>query len=573
MSESPIYLSVLVLLGSVAMLMYGMKIMSEGLQKMAGSQLRNLLGAMTTNRFTGLLSGAFITTSIQSSTATTVMTVSFVNAGVLSLRQAISVIMGANIGTTVTAWIMVLGGSSNYMTYVVYGAILLGIILIYCKKNTLQNMGEFVMGLSFMLLGLSTLGANAKAMNLGENEAVLSFFGSLSDMGYGSYFIFLILGGLLTFAVQSSAAIMAITITLCATGALDIRMGIALVMGENIGTTITSNIIALNASTQARRAAMAHLLFNVFGVVWVMAIFPYFVDFVCSLVGVNPADASALTDKSVLSTVLAAFHSSFNVCNVLLLIWFIKYMEKAVKFIIPDRKDEAADDFRLKFIGGAVLSTGELSIVAASKEIQSYGERVQRMFGITTNLLDIKEDKEFSKQYARVEKYESICDNMELEIARFLNQVSDDHLSSESKMMIRDMLRQINEIESIGDSCFHVAKEINNDRAQKNVFTDKQRAHIDNMFELTNRALSNMNKIISGDKSPRTVHDSYNLESEINNYRTQVKRENVLDVDSGDYSYFSGTKYIDIVCECEKLCDYVINVVDICTHADDKKAI
>jgi len=564
------YLPFLTLIGSVALLMYGMKVMSEGLQKMAGSQLRHVLGAMTTNRFTGLLTGTFITTCIQSSTATTVMTVSFVNAGILTLAQAISVIMGANIGTTATAWIMVLGGNSNYMPYVVYCAIVVAMALIYSSKNKNKNIGEFIMGLSLMLLGLTTLGKNAKDMDLGHNEAVLNFFTSLSGWGYGSYLLFLLIGGLLTCAVQSSAAIMAITMTLCSTGALDIYMGIALVMGENIGTTVTSNIVALSASTQARRAAMAHMIFNVFGVMWVLCIFTHFIRFVCSLVGVDPNN---VTDPAKLSAALAMFHTSFNVCNVLILIWFIKPLEKLVKLIIPDKKDESGDDYRLQFISGGVLSTAELSIVAARKEIQQFVTRTRKMFNIAVSLASIEDDKEFSKQFARVEKYEDICDNMELEIARYLNLVSEGRLSSESKLKIRDMLRQISEIESIGDSCFHIAKEISNDREQKGVFNDKQRGHIKEMFNLCDEAIGNMQKILEGDRNSKVVRESYNLENEINHYRTQLKSQNVLDVNSGEYSYQIGTQYLDIICECEKLCDYVINIVDICIHANEKKAI
>lgn len=565
------YLPFLTLIGSVALLMYGMKVMSEGLQKMAGSQLRKVLGAMTTNRFTGLLTGAFITTSIQSSTATTVMTVSFVNAGILTLAQAISVIMGANIGTTATAWIMVLGGQGNYMVFVVYAAITIAMALIYSSKNKHKNIGEFIMGLSLMLLGLTTLSANAKSMNLGENEAILGFFGSLSGWGFGSYLLFLLIGGLLTCAVQSSAAIMAITMTLCSTGALDIYMGIALVMGENIGTTITSNIVAMSASTQARRAAMAHLIFNVFGVIWVLCIYTYFVRFVCSLVGYDPT--ASLADKSILNAVLAAFHTCFNVCNVLILIWCIKPIEKLVCMIIPDRKDESGDDYRLQFISGGILSTAELSVIAAKKEINLFAERMRKMFGITANLAEITEDKEFSKQFARVEKYETISDNMELEIARFLNLVSEGRLSSDSKLKIRDMLRQISEIESIGDSCFHLAKEISNNREKKIVFNEKQQGHIKAMFELCDEAIDNMQKILSGDRNSKVIRESYNLENEINHYRTQLKSQNVLDVNNGVYSYEIGTQYLNIICESEKLCDYVINIVDICIHANEKKAI
>ena len=336
-------LQIITLIGSVAMLMYGMKVMSEGLQKMAGSKLSNVLGTMTTNRFSGVLTGAFITAAVQSSTATTVMTVSFVSAGILSLAQAISVIMGANIGTTFTAWIMVLGGGSFDLRLVVYTAIVLAVALIYTKRNA--NLGDFLMGLSLMLLGLTTLKINATEMHLDTIRVVRNFFIATSSWGYGSYFLYLLVGGILTFAVQSSAAIMAITMTLCSTHVLPIDMGISLVLGENIGTTITSNIVALSASVQARRAAMAHLVFNLFGVIWVLCVFRWFVGSVCELWGVDfqpgiPSEVSP--DK--LNAILATFHTSFNVINTCILIGFIKALEKLVIWIIPSKPEQKDTD-------------------------------------------------------------------------------------------------------------------------------------------------------------------------------------------------------------------------------------
>lgn len=550
----------LILIGSVALLMYGMKVMSEGLQKMAGSKLRNVLGTMTTNRFTGLLTGAFITTSIQSSTATTVMTVSFVSAGLLSLAQAISVIMGANIGTTATAWIMVLGGSSFDMRTVVYAAIVVAIILIYTKKNT--NLGEFIIGLAFMLLGLTTLKTNAAEMHLDQNEAIQGFFSSISGWGYGSYFLFLLIGGLLTCAVQSSAAIMAITMTLCSTGVLDIYMGIALVMGENIGTTITSNIVALSASTQARRAAMAHLVFNLFGVIWVLCIYTHFVDFVCSLVGCDPHNVA---DKNILNSVLAAFHTSFNVCNVAILIWFIKPMEKLVCFLIKHKEVEEEEDFRIKFIGGGILSTAELSLLEAKKEIDNFAERCKKMYGLVMTLLHTEKGDEFNKLFTRIEKYENITDNMEIEIADYLNKVSEGRLSSDSKATIQRMLRVVTELESIGDSCYNIARTINRKRQNlQEPFTEKQLEHIHNMMSLDDEALDEMVKIVSkgGEDHRIDINKSFNIEHEINNYRTQLKNQNLVDINNKVYDYQLGVFYMDLISECEKLGDYVINVIE-----------
>ncbi len=563
------YMPFLILAGSVALLMYGMKVMSEGLQKLAGSKLRKILGTMTTNRVTGILTGAFITASIQSSTGTTVMTVSFVSAGLLTLAQAISVIMGANIGTTATAWIMVLGGSSSYMTYVIYGMIVMAMVLIYNAKN--RNLGEFFMGLSLMLLGLTTLSANAKSMNLEQNLAIQQFFASLSSYGYASYFLFLFVGGLLTCAVQSSAAIMAITMTLCSSGVLDIYMGIALVMGENIGTTITSNIVALSASTQARRAAMAHLIFNLFGVCWVLSIFPHFVEMVCGFAGYDPH--APIADKNILNAVLAAFHTSFNVCNVLILVWFVKLLEKTVTLIIPAKKEGEQDDFRLRFISNSVISTAELSILEARKEINLFAARIHRMFLMVEDLLHMGGMSEFNKLFTRIEKYENISDNMELEIANYLNQVSEGRLSSESKLTIRGMLREISELESIGDSCYNLARTISRKHKGTKDFTEDQYRHIHQMFQLTDKALTQMVKLISDEDHVEDVNKSFNIEMEINNFRSELKEQNYVDVNNKAYDYTMGANYMDIVCECERLGDYVVNVCEAHSNVREKKGV
>ena len=552
------------LIGSVAMLMYGMKVMSEGLQKMAGSKLRTVLGTMTTNRFTGLLTGAFITTAIQSSTATTVMTVSFVSAGLLSLAQAISVIMGANIGTTATAWIMVLGGGSFDMRLIVYLAIVVSIVLIYTKKNT--NLGEFIIGLAFMLLGLTTLKNNANDMHLDEVPVISNFFAQISGWGYGSYFLFLTIGGLLTCAVQSSAAIMAITMTLCSTGILPIDMGIALVMGENIGTTVTSNIVALSATTQARRAAMAHLVFNLFGVVWVLAIFPYFVDFICGLWNVEytPGVLNRNVNRDSLSAILATFHTAFNVCNVCILIWFIKPMEKLVCLLVKPKANEEEEEGKLHFISSGILSTAELSILEAKKEINLFVNRCVRMYDMVMHLLHTEKGEDFNKLFSRVEKYESITDNMEVEICDYLSKVSEGRLSAESKLEIQHMMRVCDELESIGDSCYNIARTINRKRQHSQEdFTEKQYEHIHNMMQLTDAAMKQMAVVIEhGEHRFVDLHKSYNMENEINNYRNQLKSQNIADVSNQLYDYQIGVYYMDLICECEKLGDYIVNVIE-----------
>ncbi len=551
------------LIGALALLMFGMKTMSDSLQKMAGPQLRHVLGTMTTNRLTGILTGTLITAAVQSSTATTVMTVSFVNAGLLTLAQAISVIMGANIGTTLTAWIMSAGFSFN-ITDFVWPAFFIAIILIYSKKRKI--IGDFIFGISFMFLGLGTLRQTGIDMDLAHNQPVLEFFASFDPHSFQTTITFLIIGSILTMCVQSSAAVMAITMILCSTGVLPIYQGIALVMGENIGTTVTSNVAALTANTQARRAAMAHMVFNIFGVLWILCIFHPFIHLVCGWVGFDDAmektDPHFVANATKLSFVLAAFHTTFNLANTFILVWFIPQIEKLVCKIIRPKKNTDEDDFRLRFIQSGIMKTPEISVLEAQKEIHCFAERIQRMFGMVKELLGETNDDKFIKLYTRIEKYEGISDNMEIEIAKYLDQVSDSHLSDETKAKIRAMLREISEIESIGDSCFNIARTLNRRIRGKEDFIPSQYEHIHQMMELTDNALTQMNITLVGHKGDNDANLSFNIENEINNYRNQLKSQNINDVNNHLYTYAIGTMYMDIIQECEKLGDYVVNVVE-----------
>ena len=561
------------LLGSLALLMFGMKSMSDALQKMAGPQLRHVLGAMTTNRFTGMLTGTLVTASVQSSTATTVLTVSFVNAGLLTLAQAISVIMGANIGTTLTAWIIALGQSFD-ISIVSYVGFLAGIILIYMKKH--RYVGDFLFGLGLLLLGLTTLRMTGNEMNLGENPDVLNFFQSFDPNSFWTTLVFLLMGGVLTFCVQSSAAVMAITMLLCGSGAMPIYQGIALVLGENIGTTITSNLAALSANTQARRAALAHMFFNVFGVIWILLVFRWFIDgvvWVVDYAGSNifGQDMANMPTKMKLTFTLAAFHTGFNVINASILIWFIPQIERFVCWVIKSKKVDEEEDFRLHFITAGFMKTPELSVLEAQKEIQSFSDRMQRMFGMVQELLNEsssltgkkQDDQRFNTLFSRIEKYEGISDNMELEIAKYLEQVSDAHLSDETKAKIRAMLREISELESIGDACYNMARTINRKYIQKqDHFNEQQYSHLHQMMGLTENALQQMNQLMSGRKESYDVNRTFNIENEINNFRNQLKAQNIIDINNHEYTYAEGTVYMDLINECEKLGDYVVNVVE-----------
>ena len=555
------------LLGSLALLMFGMKSMSEALQKLAGPQLRHILGAMTTNRFTGILTGMFVTAAVQSSTATTLMTVSFVNAGLLTLIQAISVIMGAHIGTTITAWIMSLVFSFSISDFV-YPAFFIGIILIYMKKRRI--IGDFLFGIAFFFLGLVTLKETGFLLvdDPEASGAIRQFFDPINDKTFWNSLLFFVIGICATMCVQSSAAIMAITMILCSTGLLHLDQGVMLVLGENVGTTITSNIVAMEANTQARRAAFAHMSMNILGAIWVWAVLPWFLKAICSIIGFDQSNP----DLAKVSVVLAAFHTAFNLCNTVLLIWFVQYIEKFVCWVIkPKKADGDEEDFRLHFITAGIMKTPELSVLEAHKEIGSFANRMQRMFGMVGDLLALsassnkqdKKESEFNTLYSRIEKYEKISDNMELEIANYLNQVSDAHLSDDTKSKIRAMLREISELESIGDSCYKMARTISRKFIDKqDHFNDSQYDHIHQMMDLTDQALTQMNVLMAGRKEAFDVNRTYNVENEINNYRNQLKSQNISDINNHQYTYTEGTIYMDLINDCEKLGDFIVNVVE-----------
>ena len=554
------------LIGSLGLFLYGMKIMSEGLQKVAGDRLRSILTAMTTNRVTGVLTGVLITALIQSSSATTVMVVSFVNAGLLTLAESISVIMGANIGTTVTAWIISIFGFKVDMAAFALPLLAIALPLIFSGKSNRKSIGEFIFGFSFLFMGLSYLKANAPDLN--ANPEMLAFVQNYTDMGFFSILLFLFIGTILTMIVQASAATMAITLIMCANGWISLELGAALVLGENIGTTITANLAALTANTQAKRAALAHFVFNVFGVIWVLIIFHPFMELVNWVVDTffqsnNPEVA--------ISYKLSAFHSIFNICNVCILIWGVKLIERTVCALIHPKEED--EEPRLRFITGGMLSTAELSILQARKEIHLFAERTHRMFGMVQDLMHTEKDDDFNKLFSRVEKYENISDNMELEIANYLNQVSEGRLSSESKLQLRAMLREVTEIESIGDSCYNLARTINRKRQTNQDFTEKQYEHIHFMMKLTDDALAQMIVVVEKPEHQSIdINKSFNIENEINNYRNQLKNQNILDVNNKEYDYQMGVYYMDIIAECEKLGDYVVNVVEASSDVKEKKA-
>lgn len=592
---------VFVLIGSLGLFLYGMKIMSEGLQKVAGNKLRSILAAMTKNRFAGVLTGIFITALIQSSSATTVMVVSFVNAGLLSLLQSVTVIMGANIGTTITAWIISLFGFKVSIAAFSVPLIAIAIPFIFSAKSKRKSIGEFILGFAFLFMGLDML-KNA-VPDLKANPEMLAFLTQYTDLGFGSVIIFLIIGTILTIVVQSSSATMAITLIMVSKGWISYELGAAMVLGENIGTTITANIAAIPANVSAKRAALAHTTFNIFGVVWMLILYYPFINMITQLVSnFGPGDPTQLgpftasLDASTLSLIdsnaeltpeqlalknqftnyqiatafgLSLFHTMFNLTNTFVMIWFVKYITKIVTFVIKPK--ESDEEFQLKYISTGMLSTSELSLLQAWKEMKVYADRTERMFQQVRELYYEENETEFTKKFSRIQKYENISDRMEVEIAQYLTKLADGRLSDESKHQLQVMLRVVSEIESVGDGCYNLARTILRKRENKANYTKEMNANVELMLNLVEGALHQMiDAMQNNDVSTVELNRSENIENEINNFRNQLKMQNILDVKAKLYDYQDSITYMDIIVECEKTGDYIINIVQALNEASEK---
>lgn len=551
---------ILTLIGSLGIFLFGMKMMSEALQKVAGNRLRTILAAMTSNRFVGIITGFLITAIIQSSSATTVMVVSFVNAGLLSLSQAFGVIMGANVGTTITAWIVALLGFKVDISSVAIPIIAFSVPLLFSKHNSRRYVGEIIMGFSLLFFGIGLLKSSVPDIN--HHPEILEFLKNYTDLGFGSVLLFLLVGTILTIVVQSSSATMAITLIMCSQGWIDFPLAAAMVLGENIGTTITANIAAWSGNIAAKRAAFSHFLFNMFGVCWMLVAFYPFTNMVQTIVEkIGPSNPSEISAFS-----LSLFHTMFNICNICILVWFSNYIVKFIEKIIKKKAVPTNDNdeiFHLQYISTGLLSTSELSILQASKEIVVYGERTHKMFNQVRDLLCENETIEFTKRYSRIEKYENISDRMEIEIANYLTSLASGRLSTESKKQVQTKLRIISEVESIGDSCYNIARILQRKREQEVEFAKHISDQLQTMFELVDRAMSQMEHCLNDDNFQLSeLHKSQNFENEINNLRNQLKTQNVEDVKDGKYPYNISTLYMDIVVECEKIGDYIINVVE-----------
>ncbi|MCQ2230107.1 MAG: Na/Pi cotransporter family protein [Bacteroidales bacterium] len=550
-------INILSLIGSLALFMYGMKIMSEGLEKFAGDRLRSILAAMTRNRVAGVLTGILVTALIQSSSATTVMVVSFVNAGLMTLGQSIGVIMGANIGTTVTAWIIsAIGFKINIAAFAI-PLLGIGMPLIFGKNSNKKSIGEFIFGFAFLFMGLSFLQTAATNLNIGE--LVANMLATVPCDSFWTILLFVIVGGIVTMIVQASAATMAITLMLfdMHIPGFGFEQAAALAMGQNIGTTITAFMASLTANTQARRAALAHMFFNVFGVVVVLLFFYP----ACNAINWLVTDVLQVENNDLYK--LSAFHTAFNIINTLLLIGFVNQIEKFVCRVLPQK--EQTEEYRLKFITAGILSTAELSIMEAEKEVKHFGELCYKMVDMVRDLMHTEDETEFLKKFSRIERYEKITDNIEVEIANYLHQVSEGRLSSTSKMRIQRMLTQISELESIGDSFYNLGRTINRKKKHsKDQFTEEQKNHMESMLNLTEQAVAEMVRIISlPENITADIHNAQTLEREINNYRSQLKNQNMRDIDAGLYNYQIGVFYIDFISECEKVGDYIMNIIQV----------
>ena len=590
------FIDLLTLIGSIGLFLYGMKLMSEGLQKAAGDRLRNILAWMTNNRFVGALTGILVTALIQSSSATTVMIVSFVNAGLLSLAQSMAVIMGANVGTTATAWILYLGGFKVNLAAASIPLIAFTIPMLFSKKNSWKSWGEVILGFSFLFMGLDML--NHSVPDLRSNPELFAVIQNYAHMGWWSVLLFAFVGMIVTMIVQSSSVTFAITLVICSKGWISFDMAAALVLGSNIGTCITPLIAAISGNIWAKRAAMGHLMFNVLGSIWVLALYYPFMKLVIWLSTIGQGDPTALlsfvdnTDPAIINALndgtldltnpanqqlattfaanqayvsfgLSIFHTLFNAINICIMIWLTGLYVKIVTRLIPAKPEEEENESHLTFITTGLLSTSELSILQARKEIQLYGERAQRMFGLVRDLFHEEDDKEFTAKFSRIQKYENISDRMEMEIANYLTKVSAGRLSDESKHQVQMKLRVISEIESVADSCYNLARTLQRRKQQPEKFTDEINGNIELMFNLIESGLQNMCTVLGMEHIENAyVNTAQNIENEINNYRNQLKLQNVIAVNEGYYDYPTATTYMDTIVECEKMGDYIVNVVE-----------
>lgn len=565
----------LTLLGAVGLFLYGMTLMSDGLQKAAGSGLRNILGAMTRNRFTGAFTGFSITALIQSSSASTVMVVSFVSAGLMTLAQSVAVIMGANVGTTATAWIITLFGFKVDIAAFAFPLIAFSLPLLFSSRSRRKSIGEIILGFSILFIGLNVI--EESVPDLKSSPEIFGFLQEYADLGFLSVLLFLAIGVIATMIIQSSSAAIAIVLIMCTKGWITFDLACAMILGSNIGTTITPILASLGANVAAKRAALCHLLFNLLGTIWVLVLFYPFTNLTvwvteafgfgdpCALYQYTGNDESVIANLAVSASFgLSIFHTIFNAINLGIMIWMTEMYVKIVEYVIPS-KNKSEEEFQLTFISSGRVGASELNIAQAEKEISVFAGRVQRMLGMTKALVHTKENSEdFTKLFSRLEKYEDISDRMEVEIASYLNSCAEGRLSSDSKHRIASLLRVVSEVESIADGLFGVAKAMMRKQQGKVEFPEIVYNNIDSMFDYVEEAMNNMMVLLSDVENAREVDiiNAYNKEREINNMRNQLRSDNIENINNKVYEYPSGIVYMDIIGDLEKTGDYIINVVD-----------
>jgi phosphate:Na+ symporter len=547
---------ILTLIGSLGLFLFGMKLMSEALQKVAGDKMRSILSSMTSNRVKGLLTGVLITAVIQSSSATTVMVVSFVNAGLLSLIEAIGVIMGANIGTTITAWLISILGFNVKMSTIALPLIGISFPLLFSKNNQKKSWGEFIIGFAILFMGLEFL--KDSVPNIKEHPEILEFLSRYTGMGMFSNFIFLIIGTVLTIVIQSSSATMTLTLVMCYNGWIDFEIAASMVLGENIGTTITANIAAIVANVSAKRAALAHLIFNLFGVCWIFFLLPVYIKGIDQVM-IYLGSESPFTSSTAMPLGLSAFHSSFNILNALFLIGFARVIEKIVIRLIPQKEDDD-EIFKLTHISTGLLSTSELSILQAKNELVYFANRSQKMFGLVKKISVEDKKGKFENLYKKIEKYETFSDKMEVEIASYLTKVSQGELSSSGSKKIKSMFKIVDEIESISDSCFGLARTFKRKQEKKAYFPEQEEKNIRKIFSMIDDAFEEMIINLGKEGKISSIGEAYEIEGKINKFRNELQKDHIESVKQGAYSYNEGVIYNDVISHAEHLGDHIINV-------------
>lgn len=544
------------LIGALGLFLFGMKIMSEALQKTAGSRMRQILATMTSNRFKGILTGFLITAIIQSSSATTVMIVSFVNAGLLSLIESIGVIMGANIGTTVTAWIISILGFNMKISVLSLPLIGVGFPFLFAKNSKTKYTGEFIIGFAFLFLGLEFLKSSMPDIN--SNPEILSFLQNYTNLGFRSTLLFVLVGTLLTVIIQSSSASMALTLVMCNNGWMSFDVAAAMVLGENIGTTITANLAAFVGNVSSKRAARAHFVFNIIGVAWILTIMPLFLKMITSLM-VATGLGSPVESNASIPIALSIFHSAFNIINTILLVGLTRGIEKIVIWMVPQKEDD--EEFRLKYISFGLLTTSEMSILQAKSEINLYSHRVTRMFGFLRMMFNATSVRERDTHAKRIAKYEEISDNIEVEIANYLTRILENRdITGISSKRIRSMFKIIDEIESIADACYNMMRTLERKYESKSTFNQEQKRNINRMFDLIDKALATLNENMELGYKHVSLEKAQAVETEINELRNELKAEHLKNIEKNKYSYLSGIYYNDMYSESEIMGDHIINI-------------